>query len=98
MDNSVNVYWKVHKNNIKDMYIVGLPDKYIQNYQNDDQLFIDNYIYISFDDNVYKELASWGFMFYRNASIDWYQRHNYRYLGEFNLRKQKLQKINENGI
>jgi hypothetical protein len=70
MDNSVNVYWKVHKNNIKDMYIVGLPDKYIQNYQNDDQLFIDNYIYISFDDKVYKELASWGFMFYRNTSID----------------------------
>lgn len=94
LDKKTNSYWKVHKNNIKDMKIMGLPDHYVSAWQ-DGSTCIDNYMYISYEALKTHPQYNWGFMFYNQYSIDWFKKHNYTYQGEFSTRKLKLKKLNE---
>ena len=83
-------YWKVSRYNIK--YLPGINDDQINVWVHECDRIVENagYIYICTD-----EYSNYGFMPYKQYSIDFFKEYNYEYKGEFNSRKNKLEKLQQ---
>ena len=86
------VYWKVHRNNIKDMSSIGLPQSYIRVWQIESVEPDDGYMLISNDYNK-PEPFGWGFMKNNKDGHAWYNEWNFKYMGVFDLKKDRRNKI-----
>ena len=84
-------YWKVSTNNIK--FMPGIRENEVRCWS-DLCYESGGYIYIctfkSFDHNIIR----CGYMPYAIESVEYFSTSNYIYMGEFNGRKKKLEKLN----
>jgi hypothetical protein len=86
-------FYKVHKDNIKYMREIGLPQFFVStNCDVYSDAVIGTYLYIS-----YSHWTGWGYNHYNKKSFEWYKSRGIKYLGEFESRKQKLIRLNEVG-
>ena len=83
-------YWKVSKDNLK--FMPGITEDQIRawNYYCD-QCF--GYIYICND--ICNDVDTKYYMTYEKYSVDYFKQLNYEYKGEFNSRKNKLEKLQQ---
>lgn len=85
-------YWKVHRDDIKD--IKNITDSRIEVFNKvcDGKLYEykkNDYIYIVIDNDGYVR----SFMPYDNDSVEYFKHSGIEYLGHFNLNRNRLKKI-----
>lgn len=89
-----NKYWKVHKSDIPLFIELGANSIQIRTWIDNCKRY-NNYVYIN-EHNSYN--LKYSYMPYEENSVNYYKLDNYLYMGDFNLkrnRKEKIKKINE---
>lgn len=90
-------YWKVHKNDIHFFIELGANSNQIKTWNLTCEAY-DNYIYIN-ESNL--QNMKYSYMPYIEDSIKYYKSKDFIYMGNFNLkknRKDKLEKLYENSL
>ncbi len=93
------LYWTVHINNFN-YFLKYLRKNYKIINSRHIAYFIDyfdgnKYLYLSLRHDIYSLRYSLGYMNYTDYSRNWYYERGYVYKGEFNNRKEKLNKLDK---
>ena len=95
-DDKINMFWEVHKDDLKYMVELGLGLEKIKDWSEPFYYKKSDYLYICYEYHIFDE---WSYMPHTKHSKKWFLDENFIYNGRFKtikqLRKEKLQKINE---